>query len=79
MPVVLEGVASEWPAIFRWSDDSYLHSTAGDAHVDVEVGRNFLDPHLMQQRSTLSNFMRQHLHVSRIGPTQCRCLDCDLI
>jgi hypothetical protein len=64
MPVVLEGIASQWPAISRWSDDAYLHSAAGDAHVDVEVGRNFLDPQLMQQRSTLSDFMRHHLHVS---------------
>ena len=64
LPVVIERVASDWPAISRWADYSYLHSTAGDASVEVEVGQNFLDPHLMQQRITLSDFIRQHLHVS---------------
>jgi hypothetical protein len=64
LPVVLEGVASAWPAMSRWADHAYLHSTAGDAQVDVEIGRSFLDPQLLQQRSTLSSFMRQHLHVS---------------
>jgi len=64
LPVVLVGVAAEWPAIARWSDESYLQSVAGEAHVDVEVGRHFLDAQLEVQRSTLSCFMRQHLHVS---------------
>ena len=64
LPVVLVGVAAEWPAIARWSDESYLQSVAGEAQVDVEVGRHFLDAHLEVQRSTLSCFMRQHLHVS---------------
>ena len=64
LPVVLVGVAAEWPAIARWSDESYLQSVAGEAQVDVEVGRHFLDAQLEVQRSTLSCFMRQHLHVS---------------
>jgi len=62
LPVVLEGAASEWPAISRWRDDKYLHAAAGEALVDVEVGRSFLDPLLQQQRISLSSFMRQHLH-----------------
>lgn len=69
LPVVLVGVASQWPAITRWCDDGYLHATAGDAHVDVEVGRSFLDPHLVQLRTTLRDFMRQHVRV-RCSPSQ---------
>ena len=62
LPVVLVGVAAQWPAISRWCNESYLHATAGEAVVDVEVGKHFLDPQLREQRSTLSRFMRQHLH-----------------
>ena len=64
LPVVLEGVATDWPAITRWRDHEYLHAVAGDALVDVEVGRSFLDPRLVQQPTTLSSFMRHYLCVS---------------
>ena len=59
LPVILAGVALDWPAVSRWRDEAYLHASAGDAMVDVEVGSSFLDPELQLQRNTLSGYMRQ--------------------
>jgi hypothetical protein len=64
LPVVLSGVAAGWPAIQRWRDVSYLHATAGNALVEVEVGSSFLDPQMQQQRCTLSDFICMHMRVS---------------
>ena len=61
LPVILAGVALDWPAVSRWRDEAYLHASAGDAMVDVEVGSSFLDPELQLQRNTLSSYMRQHM------------------
>lgn len=61
LPVILAGVALDWPAVSRWRDEAYLHASAGDAMVDVEVGSSFLDPELQLQRNTLSGYMRQHM------------------
>src|SRR6478736_2906868 len=38
-PVVLEGLAADWPALSKWTDD-HLLAVAGDSEVDALVGRN---------------------------------------
>ena len=60
-PVVLEGLATHWPAVAKWCDRAYLDDVIGDRTVPVEVGKTYVDEHWSQKLMTVREFMDQYL------------------
>lgn len=62
VPVVLRGLAREWPAVTRWRDAEYLMRVAGPRTVPVEVGSSYAhDEGWSQRLMTFAQFYERHV------------------
>uniref|UniRef100_A0A8D1HND6 Bifunctional peptidase and arginyl-hydroxylase JMJD5 n=1 Tax=Sus scrofa TaxID=9823 RepID=A0A8D1HND6_PIG len=59
-PVILEGVATHWPCMQKWSLE-YIQEIAGCRTVPVEVGSRYTDEEWSQALMTVSEFISKHI------------------
>nr|XP_025866836.1 jmjC domain-containing protein 5 isoform X2 [Vulpes vulpes] len=59
-PVILEGVADQWPCMKRWSLE-YIQEIAGCRTVPVEVGSRYTDEEWSQTLMTVNEFISRHI------------------
>ncbi|XP_011235508.1 bifunctional peptidase and arginyl-hydroxylase JMJD5 [Ailuropoda melanoleuca] len=59
-PVILEGVADEWPCMTKWSLE-YIQEIAGCRTVPVEVGSRYTDEEWSQTLMTVNEFISKYV------------------
>ncbi|XP_004706108.1 bifunctional peptidase and arginyl-hydroxylase JMJD5 [Echinops telfairi] len=59
-PVILEGVASHWPCMKKWSLE-YIQEIAGCRTVPVEVGSRYTDEEWSQRLMTINEFISSYI------------------
>ncbi|XP_006896696.1 PREDICTED: lysine-specific demethylase 8 [Elephantulus edwardii] len=59
-PVILEGVATHWPCMKKWSLE-YIQEIAGCRTVPVEVGSRYTDEEWSQTLMTVSEFISKYI------------------
>uniref|UniRef100_A0A8C8YAW1 Bifunctional peptidase and arginyl-hydroxylase JMJD5 n=2 Tax=Panthera leo TaxID=9689 RepID=A0A8C8YAW1_PANLE len=59
-PVILEGVADQWPCMKKWSLE-YIQDVAGCRTVPVEVGSRYTDEEWSQTLMTVNEFISKYI------------------
>uniref|UniRef100_A0A673V2A2 Bifunctional peptidase and arginyl-hydroxylase JMJD5 n=2 Tax=Suricata suricatta TaxID=37032 RepID=A0A673V2A2_SURSU len=59
-PVILEGVADQWPCMHKWSVE-YIQDVAGCRTVPVEVGSRYTDEEWSQTLMTVNEFVSKYI------------------
>lgn len=60
-PIVIKGLASNWPALEKWNRPSFWIETAGHRFFPVEIGRHYLDDSWTQDIIQLNVFFDRYL------------------
>jgi len=64
-PVVLEGVASHWPAVKKWRERDYILDVVGDRTVPIEVGETYVHDAWTQKLMTVREFVEEYVERAR--------------
>ncbi|GJQ08917.1 hypothetical protein GpartN1_g708.t1 [Galdieria partita] len=69
LPLLIKGVATEWPCIKRWNNIVYWKQIAGNRLVPIEIGSSYMSEDWSQQLMKLGDFIDKYIIQSsrRIG------------